>query len=193
MRAAQSVGEAALAVAQKVFKRLYEGPAGGRLHITTHLALLEHIRDVHQRLVKELTTWVLYSDEERKLHQEIAEGLVRARLLSLTEFDSHVAKLMNAGRDAPATEFATHLVHQCILAEPLATASDFFSVLDVLAKVAQRPGADPSLAQVSCARALSGPSRHAVHNLPTRCLRLELQLPNSSESKNPKSRVRRIS
>jgi CCR4-NOT transcription complex subunit 1 len=148
VRAAQSVGEAALAVAQKVFKRLYEGPAGGRLHITTHLALLEHIRDVHQRLVKELTTWVLYSDEERKLHQEIAEGLVRARLLQLTEFDSHVAKLMNAGRHAPATQFASRLVHQCILAEPLATASDFYAVLDVLAKVAQRPGADPALAQL---------------------------------------------
>ena len=78
VRAAQSVGESALAVAQKVFKKLYEGPEGSRMHITTHLALLEHIRDVHQRLTKELTTWVIYSDEERKLHQEIAEGLVRA-------------------------------------------------------------------------------------------------------------------
>jgi CCR4-NOT transcription complex subunit 1 len=146
LRQAQSTGEASLAVAQKAFKRLYEGPEGSGVHVSVHLLLLESIRDVNQRLTKELTQWVIYSDDARKLHQEITEGLVRARLLNLTEFDSHLAKLMNAGRNQAATDFAAHLVRQCIVAEPLATAADFFSVLDVLGKVAQRAGAPESLA-----------------------------------------------
>jgi len=146
LRSAQSIGEASLGVAQRLFQRLYEGPEGSVIHVTTHLATLEQIRDVNQRLVKELTTWVIYSDEDRKLNQEIAEGLVQSRLLNVTEFDSHVAKLMNNGRNKAATEFASHLVRQCIVNEPHATAADFFNILDVLGKVSQQAGAAENLA-----------------------------------------------
>lgn len=147
LKHAQSRDEAALAVAQKAFKRLYEPPSS-RLHITVCLATLEGIRDVNQRLVKELTNWVIFSDDEVKLHREISEGLIRSRLLNLNDFDSHLAKLMNSGRHGPGTEFAAHLVRQCIVAEPLATAADFFNVLDVLGKVAQRGGAPETLGQL---------------------------------------------
>lgn len=41
----------------KVFKRLYEN-TGSHLHVSVHLAILEAIRDVCKRVVKELTSWV---------------------------------------------------------------------------------------------------------------------------------------
>jgi hypothetical protein len=49
--------EAALAIAQKVFKRLYENTTSD-VHVSVHLAILESIRDVCKRVVKELTSWV---------------------------------------------------------------------------------------------------------------------------------------
>ena len=49
--------EAALAVAQKAFKALYEN-ASSNLHISANLAILVAIRDVCKRVVKELTSWV---------------------------------------------------------------------------------------------------------------------------------------
>ena len=49
--------EAALAVAQKAFKALYEN-ASSSLHVSANLAILVAIRDVCKRVVKELTSWV---------------------------------------------------------------------------------------------------------------------------------------
>ncbi|KAF6161329.1 hypothetical protein GIB67_009216 [Kingdonia uniflora] len=50
--------EAALVVAQKVFKSLYEN-ASDSTHIRVHLAILSAIHDVCKLVVKELTSWSL--------------------------------------------------------------------------------------------------------------------------------------
>lgn len=49
--------EAALAVAQKAFKGLYEN-SSNNLHVSANLAILAAIRDVCKLVVKELTSWV---------------------------------------------------------------------------------------------------------------------------------------
>lgn len=49
--------EAALGIAQKVVKLLYES-VGKRLHFTAYLAMLEGLKDVTPRLTKELAGWV---------------------------------------------------------------------------------------------------------------------------------------
>ena len=49
--------EAALAVAQKAFKALYDN-ASSNLHVSANLAILVAVRDVCKRVVKELTSWV---------------------------------------------------------------------------------------------------------------------------------------
>jgi hypothetical protein len=41
----------------QVFKRLYENTTSD-VHVSVHLAILESIRDVCKRVVKELTSWV---------------------------------------------------------------------------------------------------------------------------------------
>jgi CCR4-NOT transcription complex subunit 1 len=44
-------------VGSQVFKRLYENTTSN-VHVSVHLAILESIRDVCKRVVKELTSWV---------------------------------------------------------------------------------------------------------------------------------------
>ncbi|XP_050387579.1 uncharacterized protein LOC126803899 isoform X2 [Argentina anserina] len=138
--------EAALAVAQKVFKGLYEN-ASNQIHVRTHLSLLAAIRDVCKLVSKEVTSWVMYSDEERKFNKEITVGLILSELLNLAEYNVHIAKLIDSGRNRPATEFATSLV-QTLAIEDFKVISELQNVVEALNKAAAKPGSPESLQQV---------------------------------------------
>ncbi|KAK4379437.1 hypothetical protein RND71_001299 [Anisodus tanguticus] len=138
--------EAALAVAQKAFKGLYEN-ATNNAHVGAHLAILASIRDVSKLFVKELTSWVIYSDEERKFNKDITVGLIRSELLNLAEYNVHMAKLLDAGRNKSATEFAISLIQTLVISDSRVT-SELQNLVDALAKIAARPGSPESLQQL---------------------------------------------
>ncbi|OMP00668.1 hypothetical protein COLO4_12469 [Corchorus olitorius] len=164
--------EAALAVAQKVFKGLYEN-ASNSLHVSAHLAILAAVRDVCKLAVKELTSWVIYSDEERKFNKDITVGLIRSELLNLAEYNVHMAKLIDGGRNSmykefpfslglilhgltvliksiyaeAAMEFAMSLL-QTLVTDESRVISELHNLVDALAKVASKPGSPESLQQL---------------------------------------------
>ncbi|CAK9208187.1 unnamed protein product [Sphagnum jensenii] len=139
--------EAALAIAQKVFKRLYENTTSN-VHVSVHLAILESIRDVCKRVVKELTSWVIYSDDERKFNREITVGLIRSELIILTDYNLHLAKLIDGGRNKDAVEFAAYLVKTCVIDDAGVSNTEFYNVIEALGKLAARPGSPESLQQL---------------------------------------------
>ncbi|KZV18909.1 hypothetical protein F511_17815 [Dorcoceras hygrometricum] len=140
--------EAALAVAQKAFKGLYE-KAANRAHVSAHLAILAAIRDVSKLVVKELTSWVMYSDEDRKFNKDITVGLIGSELLNLAEYNVYMAKLIDAGRNKAATEFAISLI-QSLVVNDSKVISELHNLVDALAKalLAARPGSPESLQQL---------------------------------------------
>ncbi|XP_021677934.2 uncharacterized protein LOC110663040 isoform X2 [Hevea brasiliensis] len=138
--------EAALAVAQKVFKGLYEN-ASNNFHVNACLAILAAIRDVCKLVVKELTSWVIYSDEERKFNKDITIGLIRSELLNLAEYNVHMAKLIDGGRNKGATEFAISLI-QALVIEESKVISELHNLVDALAKLAAKPGSPEPLQQL---------------------------------------------
>ncbi|KAI3681521.1 hypothetical protein L6452_36320 [Arctium lappa] len=138
--------EAALAVAQKVFKGVYEN-AANTAHVGAHLAMLAAIRDVSKLVVKELTSWVIYSDEDRKFNKDITIGLIRRELLNLAEYNVHMAKLLDAGKNKVATEFAISLI-QTLVASDARVISELHNLVDALAKLATRPDAPEALQQL---------------------------------------------
>ncbi|XP_071698546.1 uncharacterized protein [Rutidosis leptorrhynchoides] len=135
--------EAASAVAQKVFQRLYEN-ASNTAHVGAHIAILSAIRDVSKLVGKELTTWVIYSDEDRKFNKDITIGLIRRDLLNLAEYNVHMAKLLDAGKNKVATEFAVSLI-QALVASDARVISELHNLVDALAKLATRPDASEAL------------------------------------------------
>lgn len=139
--------EAALAVAQKVFKSLHEN-ASNSLHVSAHLAILAAIRDVCKLVVKELTSWVIYSDEERKFNMDITVGLIHKDLLNLAEYNMHMAKLIDAGRNKAATEFAISLLQTLLIQDSRVSVSELPNLVDALGKLAMRPGSPESLQQL---------------------------------------------
>ncbi|KAL3516917.1 hypothetical protein ACH5RR_023819, partial [Cinchona calisaya] len=124
--------EAAWAVAQKAFKALYEN-ASNVGHVSAHLAILAAIRDVSKLVVKELTSWVIYSEDERKFNKDITVGLIRSELLNLAEYNVHMAKLLDAGRNKAATEFAISLIQTLVISDSRVI-SELHNLVDVLAK-----------------------------------------------------------
>ncbi|KAL9303652.1 hypothetical protein ACSQ67_020915 [Phaseolus vulgaris] len=138
--------EAALAVAQKVFKGLYDN-ASNNIHVSAHLAILTAIRDVCKLAVKELTSWVIYSEEERKYNKETTIGLIRSELLNLTEYNVHMAKLIDGGRNKAATEFSISLLQTLVIEEPKVI-SELHNLVDALAKLATKPGCPEPLPQL---------------------------------------------
>ncbi|KAJ4795845.1 transcription regulator [Rhynchospora pubera] len=151
--------EAALAVAQKVFRSLYENVSNG-LHVASYLAILVAIRDVSKLVVKELTSWVIYSDEEKKFNVDTTIGLIRSELLNLGEFNLHLAKLIDGGRNKAATEFAIALVQTLVTQESGVFISELFNVVDTLSKIASRPGSPESLQHlIEIVRNITAPSK----------------------------------
>ncbi|KAK1420125.1 hypothetical protein QVD17_21468 [Tagetes erecta] len=138
--------EAALAVAQKVFQGLYEN-ATNASHVGAHLAMLAAIRDVSKRVFSQLTSWVIYSEEDRKYNKDITIGLIRRELLNLADYNNHLAKLLDAGKNKVATEFAISLI-QTLVASDARVISELHNVVDVLAKLATRPDAPEALQQL---------------------------------------------
>ncbi|XP_062209520.1 uncharacterized protein LOC133911335 isoform X2 [Phragmites australis] len=138
--------ETALAVAQKVFKSLYDN-ASNSTYVRWLLATLVAIRDVCKLVVKELTSWVIYSDEEKKFNIEIIFGLIRSELLNLGEYNVHLAKLIDGGRNRVATEFAMSLL-QTLITQDSVSISELYNVVDALSKLARRPGSPESLQQL---------------------------------------------
>ncbi|XWS60105.1 hypothetical protein CRYUN_Cryun07bG0005900 [Craigia yunnanensis] len=136
--------EAALAIAQKVFKSIYEN-ASNNLHVGSHILILSAIRDVCKLVVKEVTSWVIYSDEDRKFNTNITIGLMRKGLLNLAEYNKHMEKLIDAEKNNTATEFAISLLETLLVQESSLTLSELPNLIDSLAKIAARPGAPESL------------------------------------------------
>ncbi|XP_048534491.1 CCR4-NOT transcription complex subunit 1-like isoform X2 [Triticum urartu] len=138
--------EAALLIAQKVFRSLYEN-ASKSTYLTWLLATLAAIRDVCKLIVKEITSWVIYSEEENKFNLDIVTGLIRSEILNLGDYDVHLAKIIDSGRNKTATEFAISLVQTLITQEPSGV-SELCNVVDALSKLAIRPGSPESLQQL---------------------------------------------
>ncbi|XP_019463581.1 PREDICTED: CCR4-NOT transcription complex subunit 1 isoform X2 [Lupinus angustifolius] len=138
--------ETAIAVAQKVFKGLYDN-ASNSIHVGAHLGILTAIRDVCKLAVKELTSWVTYSEEERKFNKDITVGLIRSELLNLTEYNGHMSKLIDGGRNKAATEFSISLLQTLVIEEPKVI-SELHNIVDALAKLATKPGSPESIPQL---------------------------------------------
>ncbi len=130
--------EASMAVAQKVFKRLYEGTSS--LYREVHVALLDGLRESCRRLSKELVIWLAYSEERKKLNRECIVALLKPKsLINITSYDELLSKTIDNGRNIKALDFAAFLVQRAVIDEPLATAAELALTIETMAKIGRRP------------------------------------------------------
>lgn len=124
--------EARLAIAQKIFKSLYENSSNSVL-TSTYLSMLAAICESNKFLVKELTEWLIFSEEEQKLNIDVTIGLIRFELVNLADYSVHLVKLIDGGRNKAAMEFSISLVQTLIIHG--VNLSDMHNVIDALGKI----------------------------------------------------------
>ncbi|CAI9279427.1 unnamed protein product [Lactuca saligna] len=129
--------EAALAVAQTVFESLYEN-AANYVHVNADLDILAGVCDVSKLVGRELTSWVVHSDDERRFNKDITVGLIRRELLNLTEYDAYMARLIDGGKSGATIEFFISLVETLKLSDA-GVLSSLHNVIHSLSKVTKHP------------------------------------------------------
>ncbi|KAK9702694.1 CCR4-NOT core subunit cdc39 [Basidiobolus ranarum] len=133
--------ETALAFSQKIVQSLYK--AGTNLAREVYIHVLERLCELSSSVAKEVTTWLIYADDERKYNIPVTVGLIKVGLINLLEQDAQLAKLIEVGRSS-VIEFSVKLIAKCVLDDPpCATHVDFNASLDALTRLAQR-GKGPS-------------------------------------------------
>jgi CCR4-NOT transcription complex subunit 1 len=108
------------------------------LAIETYVLLLERVCELSRQVAKELTMWLLFSDDERKYNVVVFAALIQSGLVNVLELDTYLAKQIETGGTQSA-EFAVKLIHLCICGEtPFLTYIEFFYSLDMIAKMTLR-------------------------------------------------------
>jgi CCR4-NOT transcription complex subunit 1 len=128
--------EVALVFSQKVVQILYktESPLFREISVI----LLDKLCEISPKVAKEVTTWIIYADDERKYNVPVTIALLLSGLLNVVEYDMQLAKVMETGRGS-AVEFCVKLIRKCVLDEPsIASPYDFVYSIETLNRVAQR-------------------------------------------------------
>lgn len=172
MRKSNKPDEAALAIAHKAFTRACESN-GYPLHVTSLIAIIAASAEATRRfnVQREVTNWLIHSDEQNKYKQALVESLLRRKLLVVAEFDKHLAMQMTSSRGAQAAKFAAWLLQRCVVEERLIRGNEVPNTVEVLRKIAQRSGTQEStiLSLVESAKADvegSAPGRKPAQQTP---------------------------
>ncbi|CAK9188402.1 unnamed protein product [Ilex paraguariensis] len=83
----------------------------------------------------------------RKFDKDITVGLISSELLNLVEYNVHMAKLLDVGRNKAASEFSISLIQSSVINDSRAIL-ELHNLVDALAKLAARPGSPESLQQL---------------------------------------------
>jgi len=126
--------EAAIACAQKAFRQLFDSPG---LNSEVQVAILVCLREVCPRITKELTQWLLLSEDSRRMNRTSVVALIRGNLIVVPEYALGLAKIMDNGRSNAAVEFAKVVTRTLVLEEKVVSAADFAPVFEVLNSVFQ--------------------------------------------------------
>eukprot|EP00285_Hemiselmis_virescens_P010077 CAMPEP_0173402176 /NCGR_PEP_ID=MMETSP1356-20130122/53121_1 /TAXON_ID=77927 ORGANISM="Hemiselmis virescens, Strain PCC157" /NCGR_SAMPLE_ID=MMETSP1356 /ASSEMBLY_ACC=CAM_ASM_000847 /LENGTH=728 /DNA_ID=CAMNT_0014362471 /DNA_START=1 /DNA_END=2184 /DNA_ORIENTATION=+ len=139
--------EAGVAYAQKLCRRLYDGGKFARCQLGVEwiTASLASLNDVAKRVSKEVTTWIAFSDNDRRLNKEMTVALVNSRVLQLNSPDyvREMSKLLDMGRNVPAVDFIVGLLNHSLVEKRAIATGDCVGLLETLTKIAQASRGKP--------------------------------------------------
>jgi CCR4-NOT transcription complex subunit 1 len=133
--------EVAMRAAQTIFKMLYDGSSAELIRVEALVSVMEGMCDVFKKIRSDLFAWLAYvnmTEANRRLHRNVLVAFIKAKLLKTTEIDIHLAKHMDAGRNAFWIDFSIILVRQIVIVDRLAPYQELSNTLDILQKSAPR-------------------------------------------------------
>lgn len=128
--------ELCLLMSQRLMQGLYR--TDSVLLVDMIILLLLKIFEFSSKAAKEVTSWVIFSTDERKYSVLATASLFGSGLVYVLDFDTQLAKQVEGGKEA-AIDFAVSLIRKCVFEEPpVAAPYDFVYTLEALGKVLQR-------------------------------------------------------
>ncbi|KAM0688009.1 CCR4-NOT core subunit cdc39 [Conglomerata obtusa] len=98
------------------------------------LNMLNHIFILSFKTAKEVLSWMIYSEDDRKLNVDLVSGFVEHCLINLAEYDQHVGKCIK--KDEKYFKFIMELLNRLILDDvKICTPYDFVYTIESLSRV----------------------------------------------------------
>ena len=113
--------EVALLFSQKVVQIMYKTDSS--LFREISVILLDKLCEISAKVAKEVTTWITYTDDERKYNVPVTIALLLCGLINVVEYDMQIAKIMETGRIS-AIEYCMKLIRKCVFEEPAVAAQE---------------------------------------------------------------------
>lgn len=128
--------ERTLACAQRVCQLMFKMPFH-ELASQCLTALLSAFIELSLKTYRDVSVWLVHSDDPRKYNVPVIKQLIRAGVIAPMEFDVQLAKHIQAQR-ASALEFAVDLLREVLLGDPpVSLRSDFAATLDAFHNLSQ--------------------------------------------------------
>lgn len=125
--------ETALACSQKIVQLLYRSETA--LAREVYVFLLERLCSISVKVVKEVTAWLVYAEDERKFNVPVTTALIQARLINAAELDAQLAMFVTREYRPTVVDFAARFVAECLMeVPPVATREQLGNTLEALAQ-----------------------------------------------------------
>lgn len=122
--------ELCLLMCQRLMQLLYKN--SNPLFSDVVILLLVKIFEFSAKVAKEVTTWIIYSDDDRKYNVLATWALFNSGLIYVLDYDAQLARQIEKVPEV-ALKFAIELIRKCVFEEPsVAAPYDFVYSLEAL-------------------------------------------------------------
>ncbi|KAI8149734.1 CCR4-Not complex component, Not1-domain-containing protein [Fennellomyces sp. T-0311] len=98
--------------AEKIVLVLYE--SNNLLTLETYTVFLQIILELYPALAKEVISWLVYADDERKYNAQVTAMCMSYDLVPMEEYDTQLSRLIRAKADG-IMDYAAALIRLCLL------------------------------------------------------------------------------
>ncbi|KAJ3143084.1 hypothetical protein HK101_003252, partial [Irineochytrium annulatum] len=138
--------EIVLILCHKIVHQLYA--CDSSLARECYVILLERLFEISKRARKEVSSWFLFADDDRKFNLDVFAVILQGRLISAIDLDMQLARAIESGRTS-LLDFSADLIRRTVLPEQPVVAKDgFYHTVDILTKLKEKGQATESVSAV---------------------------------------------
>ena len=119
--------ETVAACAQKLFRRCYTNEFMGNFY----LQILQLIKSQHRAVVKDITNWLKFSEDNKKYYWPVTSEIIKGELVQIIEFDKVLSKGIEVG-NMQALQFAVKLIREFVISQKVLSYNEVSFTLNAL-------------------------------------------------------------
>lgn len=123
-------------LSQKIVQAMYKTTS--QLGREVYCALLERLCTNFSDVLKEVVTWLLYAEDERKYNVQVTATILRSGLVDVGRQDQQLAQFLVKDPKPSLQTFVAGLIRECLTSDPpVATQRHFNASIEVMVQLVQ--------------------------------------------------------